>query len=373
VNSSSPRIRVLVVEADIHVRQGLTRILGQHPSIEVVAAAINGRTAVPKIATYKPDCVVLGVDPGVDGGAELLVHLQHAHADTKRVVLAKAGGADVVHKLTLLGANEVVVRGDTVGEAGLERLSQELVAPIVRLGRSARAVAPLPPHAADKAPVPVASASIHAHAAAPHSPSLPAYARSGGRIQVVGIGVSTGGPRALSELLPRLPADFPVPIVLVQHMPPQFTKSLAESLDRVCKVRVREAKDGDRLERGVALIAPGGLHLKVVRGDACDIVKLTEDPPECACRPSVDYLFRSLTETFGRSVLGVVLTGMGEDGWIGARAIHAAGGRVLAQDQVSSTVWGMPRGPIEAGIAPAVGLDHMAEAIALAMRAVPCS
>ncbi len=384
MSSSSPRIRVLVVESDIHVRQGLARILGQHPTIEVVGAAINGRTALPKIATYRPDCVVMGADLAADGGAEMFSHLQQTHADTKCVVLAKESGADVVHKLTQLGANEVIVRGDTANEAGLMRLSQELLSPIVRFGRSARsappvssfplpAAAPTPMSLTAPASTSQAVASILASVAAPLPPAVPAQSRSSGRIQVVGIGVSTGGPKALSELMPRLPADFPVPIVLVQHMPPKFTHSLAESLDRACTIRVREAKDGDRLERGVALIAPGGFHMKVVRSELCDIVKLTEDPPECSCRPSVDYMFRSLTEVFGKAVLGVVLTGMGEDGWSGSRVIHAAGGRVLAQDQASSTVWGMPRGPIESGIAPSVPLDQMAHAIAHAMRGVPCS
>lgn len=193
------------------------------------------------------------------------------------------------------------------------------------------------------------------------------------RPAVVGIGVSTGGPRALTDLLPRLPADFPVPILIVQHMPPKFTASLAESLDRVCKLRVREAQDGDRVEPGRILLAAGGFHLRVVQGAMGDKVRLTQDPPERSCRPSVDYLFRSLAEAYGRRVLGVVLTGMGEDGWLGSRSIHAAGGRLLAQDRASATVFGMPRGPIEAGIAQAIPLDRMADAIVQLAAGVPAS
>ena len=187
--------------------------------------------------------------------------------------------------------------------------------------------------------------------------------RVGRRPLVVGIGVSTGGPKALTTLLPNLPADFPLPVLVVQHMPAQFTASLAESLDRVCKLRVREAKHGQPLVRGQILIAPGGHHLSVVRAPLGEAVAVTDDPPECACRPSVDYLYRSLLDCFDGRVLGVVLTGMGEDGWAGSRLLREAGALILAQDEASSTVFGMPRGPICEGLARAVSLDDMAGAI----------
>jgi two-component system chemotaxis response regulator CheB len=156
-------------------------------------------------------------------------------------------------------------------------------------------------------------------------------------------------------------------------MPPRFTQSLAESLDKVCKLRVAEARDSDRVERGRILIAPGGQHMRLVQTELGLMVRLTSDPPVCSCRPSVDYLFRSLVDTCGGRVLGVVLTGMGEDGWVGSKLIHAAGGKVLAQDEASSTVFGMPRGPIEAGIAPAVPLLQMAEAMQQLARGASCN
>ncbi|MBL8753812.1 MAG: response regulator [Planctomycetes bacterium] len=389
--TSLGRIRVLVVEADVHVRQGLSRLLGLHAGIEVIGAAISGRTAIPKVASYRPDCVLLGVDETAIDGLELLQHLQQSHADTRRVVLAPTGAApDLVQRLTQAGANEVVARPTGPNDAAMERLGHDVLAPILRLGRPTRPAAPADGGAvrgpagqavaailaagspASPTPVapPAASASPLAPTQAPPPSVLP---RQPGRIQVVGIGVSTGGPKALGELLPRLPADFPLPILLVQHMPPKFTKSLAESLDRACKLRVAEASDGDRIERGRILIAPGGHHMKVVRTELGEFVRLTDDPPQCSCRPSVDYLFRSLAEIYGRSVLGVVLTGMGEDGWIGSRVIHAAGGRILAQDQATATVWGMPRGPIEAGIATAMPLEHMADAIVQVVRGAACN
>lgn len=205
---------------------------------------------------------------------------------------------------------------------------------------------------------PAAAPATTSAAPAPRSPKLhPAD------IRVVGIGVSTGGPAALQQVLPQLPADFPVPVVVVQHMPPGFTAALAQSLDRSCRLRVSEAKDGERLEAGRILIAPAGRQLRTVRCERGVMVRLTDDPPEHSCRPAVDYLFRSLAAAHGPKVLGVVMTGMGEDGWLGSRAIHEAGGLVLAQDQATSTVWGMPRGPVTAGHATAVALPLLAAAI----------
>jgi two-component system chemotaxis response regulator CheB len=386
VTSPQSRIRVLVVEPDVHLRQGLSRVLGQHPAIEVIGAAISGRTAIPKIASYRPDCIVLGIDDPAADGVELLQHLQHADTDTRRVVLAPAGaGSELMARLTQAGANEVVARPVGPVDSVIEQLGHDVLPPILRLGRPARSHGPSVDAGSAKgtamgavsailgtpvAPLPAGGPTAAAPAAAPPALVLP---RHTSRIQVVGIGVSTGGPKALGEVLPRLPADFPLPILLVQHMPPKFTKSLAESLDRTCSLRVAEAKDGDRIERGRILIAPGGMHMKVVRTDLGEVVRLTEDPPECSCRPSVDYLFRSLTESYGKAVLGVVLTGMGEDGWSGSRVVHAAGGRVLAQDQATATVWGMPRGPIEAGIATAVPLEQVADAIVQIVRGAPCN
>lgn len=191
--------------------------------------------------------------------------------------------------------------------------------------------------------------------------------------RVVGIGVSTGGPRALAEVLPKLPADFPLPIVVVQHMPPKFTASLAEALDRQCALRVREAQGGEPLRAGEVLIAPGGHHLRVDSRAGVEVAVVTMDPPEHSCRPSVDYLFRSLQQTFGGRVLGVLLTGMGEDGWASCQLLHAAGAMLLAQDEATSTVFGMPRGPIEAGIARATPLGEIAAALQAAARGLPCS
>jgi len=181
---------------------------------------------------------------------------------------------------------------------------------------------------------------------------------------VVAIGVSTGGPNALTELIPRIPSDLPVPILVVQHMPPLFTKVLAERLNSKGTLQVKEAAAGDRLVPGVAFIAPGNHHMVVERSGSGFALRLNQEAPENSCRPAVDVLFRSVSSCFGAAVLAVVMTGMGQDGLRGATLIHEQGGRVLVQDEKTSVVWGMPGHVAEAGLADEVlPLDRLAPAI----------
>jgi len=393
--TATRRIRVLVVNGDTLLRQGLSRLLGTHPAVEVVGWALSGRTALPKIAAYAPDVVVLDLEHNQAEGLELLDRLGDG-TGVHSLVVAPAGPADEVmqrvkgHLGTLALPRPAGVQGDAL----VAKMVHEVLPPLLRLGHAALGTDRSPTHGRALATfgAPVArsgSTALEARSAAVAAPLQAQVPGAAGAVVppapaprlspmartpvVVGIGVSTGGPKALTQVLPALPADFPVPILVVQHMPPKFTQSLAESLDKVCALRVGEARDGERVERGRILIAPGGQHMKLVVTEQGPVVRLTDDPPECSCRPSVDYLFRSLAEGHGGRVLGVVLTGMGEDGWLGSRAIHAAGGRVLAQDEASSTVYGMPRGPVEAGVATAVGLQAMAEAMVQVVRGVPCN
>jgi two-component system, chemotaxis family, protein-glutamate methylesterase/glutaminase len=369
--ATATKLRLLVVNGDTALRQGLAQALGQHPAIQVVGWAISGRTAMLKLASYQPDMVLLDLDQHPAEALELLAHLRSNALPVQRLLLAsEAVPADTLHQAAQLGALDLVARpAGSLGETAIVKVAHDVLPPILRHAQRLGERAGGGPTAA---PAPVARpVPPAAQPAAPAvMPRLPGATRS---TAIVGIGVSTGGPKALTQMLPMLPADFPLPIVLVQHMPPKFTLSLAESLDKICRLRVREAQEGDRVERGRILIAPGGQHMRIVASDLGGVVHLTNDPPECSCRPSVDYLFRSLIEVYGGRVLAAVLTGMGEDGWIGARLVHQAGGKVLAQDEASSTVYGMPRGPIEAGIAPAVPLELMADAIVQCLRGVSCN
>ncbi|NOX55117.1 MAG: chemotaxis-specific protein-glutamate methyltransferase CheB, partial [Planctomycetes bacterium] len=184
------------------------------------------------------------------------------------------------------------------------------------------------------------------------------------RIKLVVLGISTGGPAALCEMLPQLPGDLAAPVLIVQHMPPIFTRSLADDLNRKCQLIVEEATDGQPAQPGHVLIAPGGKHMRVETADSAAIVRITDDPPESGCRPSVDYLFRSAAELFGSEALGVIMTGMGKDGTAGCRLLKERGATIIAQDETTCVVYGMPREPIETGLADIVApLDRIAAEI----------
>jgi two-component system chemotaxis response regulator CheB len=194
----------------------------------------------------------------------------------------------------------------------------------------------------------------HAPRSQPRLVSTPVSVRPEPRIDVIAIGTSTGGPGALSELIPHLPADLPVPIVIVQHMPPLFTRLLAERLNTLAPLEVREGREGQKLQRGQVWIAPGDHHMTVTRKGTDFLLSLNRNPQENSCRPAVDVLFRSVAQTYGANVLAVVLTGMGSDGTQGAGIIREAGGEVLVQDEDSSVVWGMPGSVVAASLA-----DHI--------------
>jgi two-component system chemotaxis response regulator CheB len=176
-------------------------------------------------------------------------------------------------------------------------------------------------------------------------------ARPQARIDVVAIGTSTGGPNALTALVPQLPADFPVPIVIVQHMPPLFTRLLAERLNTLAHLKVQEGKEGEKLQRGQVWIAPGDYHMTVARKGTEFVLGINHDPQENSCRPAVDVLFRSVAHSYGANVLAVVLTGMGADGTRGSADIRQAGGEIVVQDEASSVVWGMPGSVVAASLA----------------------
>jgi two-component system chemotaxis response regulator CheB len=185
-------------------------------------------------------------------------------------------------------------------------------------------------------------------------PAVKVRLSSNPRIEIVAIGTSTGGPNALTAMVPQFPADFPVPIVIVQHMPPLFTRLLAERLNTLAQLEVQEGQEGQKLQRGQVWIAPGGYHMTVIRRGAEFVLGLNHGPQENSCRPAVDVLFRSVAQTYGANVLAVVLTGMGSDGTRGSADIREAGGEVIAQDEASSVVWGMPGNVVAANLADRV-------------------
>lgn len=342
--TDSPKIRVLIADDSAVVRRLLTTVISEDPGLEVAGTAANGRIALEQVDRLKPDVLILDVEMPEMGGLEVLVKLRRQYPRLPVIIFSTLTqrGAEVTIDALTLGANDYVTKPSVTGgpSAAADAIRAELLPKIKVLSPhwmpKAGAAAPAPAPAA-----PVALAR----------PPLPGARRP---VDVVAIGVSTGGPPALATFFEALPADFPVPVVLVQHMPPLFTKLLAERLSVKSKVPVAEAAGGEFLRPGLAWIAPGNFHMTVVRDGAQGKLVLNQDAQVNFCRPSVDVLFGSLADAYGPGVLAVVMTGMGVDGLRGATRIRDAGGCVLAQDQETSVVWGMPRAVAEARLAEKV-------------------
>ena len=351
-------VRVLLVDDSVVIRRVVGDVIKDAPGVELAGTAPNGRIGLAKIGQLVPDVVVLDVEmPEMDG----LATLTALRADWPRLPVIMFStltdrGAAVTLDALLRGADDYVTKPSHTGglHEAQARVQAELVPKIKLLGNRGGGPAPRP---GSGAPVPRRAPTPLPGRAAPAAPAarIPTAARTDRRIDAVVIGVSTGGPNALAEITPALPADLPVPVVVVQHMPPMFTRLLAERLDTRSGLRIAEAAGGETLTPGSMWIAPGDHHL-VVRGGPGQPVRLALDdgPKENSCRPSVDPLFRSAATVWGPNLLAVVLTGMGRDGERGAARIREAGGTVVAQDEASSVVWGMPGAVVEAGLADAV-------------------
>ena len=338
-----PKIRVLVVDDAVVFRRLLAEVLSNDPGLEVVGAAANGRIGLAMLPQVSPDMVILDVEmPELDGLA-MLKELRKTYPRLPVIMFSALTerGAEATLDALALGATDYITKPTNEGglDASLEVVKQELIPKLKAL---------CPPRAGGKETplfgVPKFVLSPPRFPI-PSSPSQP---------QVLAIGASTGGPNALAEVFSRLPANIPVPIVIVQHMPPTFTRLLAERLSAQFPIPVHEASSGSVLQPGHAWIAPGDRHMVVVRNGLQACVLLHQDPPENSCRPAVDVLLRSVAKTFGPNSLTVILTGMGQDGLRGCEAVREAGGQILAQDQATSVVWGMPGHVAQAGLADRV-------------------
>lgn len=353
VERTTRPVRVLIADDAVVVRRLVSDVLSAVPAIDVVGTAINGRLALTKIAQLKPDVVILDVEMPEMDGIETLVELRKTDPRLPVIMfstLTERGAAITVEAL-MRGANDYVTKPANVGSvsAAMDQVRSELVPRILSLSGLQ---------------VPGASAPIGRGNRTVAAPSpRPSFRPSSGshvprpaaRVDVVVLGISTGGPSALAELVPKLPGDLAVPVLIVQHMPPMFTRLLAERLDRTSAVVVSEASGDELAEPGTCWLAAGDRHLRVVAGaDGRPRVALDDGPRENSCRPSVDVLFRSAAEVFGEHTLGVIMTGMGQDGLRGSADIVAAGGRVIVQDQASSVVWGMPGAVVGAELADQV-------------------
>lgn len=350
-----PDLTILIVDDTVTYRQILTRIVSDFDGVEVMGTAPNGRIALRKVALNPPDLVLLDAFMPEMDGLETLEALRRDHPAVDVVMLSGMDHetADLTVKALEAGALDFIPKPRATEAAeNLATLRGALsrLIPVARSHKYARQVQQLSGPTVRREPVPLAPTPAPAVPAPP-----PRQRRAPGRVDVIAIGVSTGGPNALQEIVPRLAADFPVPLLAVQHMPPMFTASLAERLDIASAIRVREGAEGASLAPGVMYLAPGGRHM-VVRRNAVGsaVLGLTDSPPVNSCRPSVDVLLRSLGMVYEGRVLSVILTGMGNDGLAGVTALARRGGYAIAQDRTTSVVWGMPGALVEAGRADEV-------------------
>jgi len=351
------RIRVMVVDDSVVIRRLVTVALELDPELQVVGAASNGAIALQRILQFNPDVLTLDIEMPEMDGLETLRRVRLAYPQLRVIMFSTLTerGAGVTLKALTLGADDYITKVSNEGslDRSMIRLREELIPKIKQFfhmpgqNRAAR------PEQARVSVVPAVSRGSKV------------------RPKVVVIGVSTGGPTALSAILPDLPADFPLPILVVQHMPPMFTRLLAERLDASCKLQVEEAKHGVPVQVGKILIAPGDFHLKVALSGGGGVrVCLDQSPQLNSCRPAVDALFTSIGEVYGGAAIAVILTGMGQDGLRGVEILKSQGASILAQDEASSVVWGMPGAVVDAGLADRVlSLDKvMPEILRLAGR-----
>jgi two-component system, chemotaxis family, protein-glutamate methylesterase/glutaminase len=339
------RIRVLVVDDSVVIRRLVTHALEEDPLLEVVGSASNGAIALQRIPQFNPDVLTLDIEMPEMDGLETLRHIQREFRHLRVIMFSTLTerGAEVTLQALTLGADDYVAKPSNEGslDRSMTRLREELIPKIKQffhIPGQVRISAPREP----------------ARATSPSSNPNQVLQSARVRPKVVVIGVSTGGPNALAEILPQLPAGFRLPVLIVQHMPPLFTRLLAERLNATCHLAVAEALQGDLVEPGRILLAPGDFHLRVASSGGEVRVCLDQSAPQNSCRPAVDVLFTSIAAVYGGAVIAVVLTGMGQDGMRGAELLRARGASVLAQDEASSVVWGMPGALVKAGLADRV-------------------
>ncbi len=344
---SSP-VRVLVVDDSALMRKLIPQILERDAYIQVVGTAMDGSFVSKKIQELRPDVITLDLEMPRKDGIDTLREIMHTNRLPVIVVSAHTTqGASATFKALSMGAFDFVAKPQDAASARMEEIAHELISKI-----KAAAQTRLP-----------AVRTLAVPKTAPRAAKPAARSRAAAN-KIIGIGISTGGPNALQYVLAQLPGDFPAAIAVVQHMPEGFTEMFARRLDECCALEVKEAQSGDRLTAGRVLICPGNRHMKVRRMPLGDIVVLSDEAKVNGHRPSVDILFRSLAQEYGAQGIGVIMTGMGEDGADALGLVKAAGGMTIAQDEDSCVVFGMPKAAVERGHAVrVVSLDAMANTL----------
>jgi two-component system chemotaxis response regulator CheB len=373
-------IRALVIDDTIVYRKIVGDVLKGISGVEVVGTANNGKIGLSKIASLKPDLVSLDIEMPEVNGIEVLQALAEQEEPPVVIMLSTLTqqGSEMTIKALELGAFDFIEKPDQGTMSENMKKVRDAILPIITAVKRQKLAArriqakvkttlfPAKKIPTDSALIPKKGRVFGTQPVCGQNTVVRTSPPAKSRSEIIGIGISTGGPNALTKMIPMLPADLKVPVLIVQHMPPVFTASLANSLNNKSGLDIKEAEDGDTIAPGKVFIAPGGRQMKIVAGadGITRKIKITDDPPENSCKPSVDYLFRSIAQHYvGRST-GVIMTGMGSDGSKGLVQMKKNGSTIIAQNEETCTVFGMPKAPVENGLADIVApLDKIAAEI----------
>jgi two-component system chemotaxis response regulator CheB len=362
-------ISVLVVDDSALMRNLISKIIEAAPGLAVADKAMNGIFALQKIPRCDPDVIVLDIEMPEMNGIEFLKERRRLGLEIPVIILSSVAkeGAQVTIEALSLGAADFITKPSGSVSSDIHTVAGQLTRLLLAYGSQyQKRKGKTPPRYAFDAPERMFEPApvLEERAAERARPEPPKPLRSPGPIEVIAIGISTGGPNALREVFAKIDADLPQPILVVQHMPPGFTEEFAKSLDKICPLDVKEATDGDLLRPGRVLIAPGDRHIVVERKPLGVVARLSEAPPENGHRPSADVLFASVAQIYANRAMGVIMTGMGRDGARELGSILKEGGLTLGQDEASCVVYGMPKVAFELGhVREQVSLDEMAATI----------
>ncbi len=361
-------IRILVVDDSAFMRKALSMMLESDPAIKVIGTARDGEEGVEKARSLKPDLITMDIEmPRMDGLAALREIMKTDPIPVMMVSSLTTDGASATLDALEMGAVDFIPKQLSYVSLDIVKIKEDLVAKIkdiarrkgVLMARARRANFARLSDTRDSA----GASRPSRHTAGPPAPLRPLRKRNHA-VGIIAIGSSTGGPPALQAVIPRLPRNLPVGVVIAQHMPATFTQSLAERLNTLSEVSVKEAADGDSIEPGTVLIAPGGRQMTVKRSSRGTRVVISDQPAEALYRPCVDVLMNSVADSHGGATMGVILTGMGNNGVIGLQTVKARGGVIIAQNEETCVVYGMPRAAIEAGVTDhIVSIDSVADEV----------
>ena len=342
-------IKVVVVDDSAFMRKSLSLMLESDPEIKVVATARDGLDAIEKIKQFKPDIVTLDVEmPRMDGLTALSRIMKECPVPVLMVSSLTTEGAEATIEALKLGAVDFIPKQLSYVSLDIIKIKEELINKVKSIARSKYIRRKIRGARTDHQIV---------------KSSVDKFKPVEKNFKLIAIGVSTGGPMSLQQVIPRLPENFPVGVVIAQHMPPKFTKSLADRLNSLSKVEVREAQDGDKIRPNLVLIAQGGRNIVFDRRNSDYVVRIT-DQPNTIYKPSVDLMMDSAARVFGDKVVGVIMTGMGKDGLEGLKEVKRRGGYIIAQNEETCVVYGMPKAVVDAGLADSIlPLEKIGEAM----------